>query len=361
MAFFVFLVFIIPLSVLAANVYNHTTDANDRTFGVTTDYVPSLDKLSLLDPLETTDQLVAAGGGSIDIIDGVALHAEISPSGDQGDTIWVDRSNQIAKYLVRPGDTIGHIAEMYDVSVETIELQNKLGPKDPIVAGDILEILPVTGVMYTTVKGDTLDALAKKYNVTKDEIIAYNSLDDSPLEIGTDVIIPGGTLSGSSKNSSVNKTADTKTRIKVTADSFDLEGYIFPCDCIVTQGYGKTKFARASSYYKSNWHGGVDFSSGRGTGTPIVAISEGRVTKVLNGGYNGGYGTYVEITHDDGMISLYAHNSRNIVSVGQKVEQGQIIAYMGTTGRVTGPHVHLEIRNDNNNPFYTFFTGANGY
>lgn len=358
-AAFVFLVFIIPLFALAANVYNPDHDHNYSTY---TDYAPTLDMIGVLDPVQATDQMVAVGGGSIEIVDEIVLRAETSPAGDYGGTVWVDRSSQIAKYLVRPGDTIGYIAEMYDVSVETIKIQNKIGAQESIVAGDVLEILPVTGVMYTVTTGDTVDTIAKKYNVTKEEIIAFNDIDDASLEIGTNIIIPGGTLSGSSKDSSVGKgSADTKTRIKVTADTYDLKGYIFPCDCIVTQGYGKTKFARASSYYKSNWHGGVDFSSGRGTGTPIVAIAAGTVTKVLNSGYNGGYGNYVKVLHEDGLESLYAHNSKNIVTLGQKVEQGQIIGYMGTSGRVTGPHVHLEIYNSNSNPFYTFFTGDNGF
>ena len=69
---------------------------------------------------------------------------------------------------------------------------------------------------------------------------------------------------------------------------------------------------------------------------------------------------YVKILHDNGVESLYAHNSKNIVTVGQKVEQGQIIGYMGTSGRVTGPHVHMEL-NNKENPFYHSFQGSFGY
>jgi murein DD-endopeptidase MepM/ murein hydrolase activator NlpD len=76
-------------------------------------------------------------------------------------------------------------------------------------------------------------------------------------------------------------------------------------------------------------------------GTPIVAAREGEVS--FAGWHDGGYGYLVEISHPDGSRSLYAHNSRLLVSKGDQVTQGQVISQMGSTGRSTGPHLHLEI------------------
>jgi murein DD-endopeptidase MepM/ murein hydrolase activator NlpD len=314
------LAFIIPLSVLAASVYNHESPISEYK-GVI-DVAPTLGALELLDPAQTPDQVLAVGGGSIEIVDGIALRVERSPSGAGDGSVWVDTSREMVKYLVRPGDTIGHIAEMYGISSGTIRRHNNLSKNDYIIAGDILEIPPAE------------DEESEK---TKDDSSSQGVVDDE-----------------------LSENNDTGVRVKVTAEGQDLEDYIFPCDCIVTQGYGNSKFARASSYYTSNWHGGVDFSSSRGTGTPLVAIAGGTVTKVTHSGYNGGYGLYVKILHDNGVESLYAHNSKNIVTVGQKVEQGQIIGYMGTSGRVTGPHVHMEL-NNKENPFYNSFQGSFGY
>ena len=77
--------------------------------------------------------------------------------------------------------------------------------------------------------------------------------------------------------------------------------------------------------------------------TPIYAASAGRVAISDGYGWNGGYGKYVKIDHGNGVGTLYSHNIQNEVSAGQSVLQGQLIAYMGSTGRSTGCHVHWEV------------------
>lgn len=89
-------------------------------------------------------------------------------------------------------------------------------------------------------------------------------------------------------------------------------------------------------------HTGNAVDIARPSGTPVYASRSGTVTKVVNG-YTG-YGHYIMIDHGDGYVTLYAHNSSNLVSVGEYVEQGQVIALMGRTGWATGNHVHFEIR-----------------
>lgn len=75
-----------------------------------------------------------------------------------------------------------------------------------------------------------------------------------------------------------------------------------------------------------------------------MAAADGVVIVSKNTGWNGGYGTYVVIAHDNGTQTLYAHMSRTIVYVGQRVKKGQMIGNLGSTGKSTGPHVHFEIR-----------------
>ena len=80
----------------------------------------------------------------------------------------------------------------------------------------------------------------------------------------------------------------------------------------------------------------------RPTGTPVRAALPGVVTKAT---YNaGGYGYYVMIDHGNGMVTLYAHNSKLLVSVGDTVEAGDTVSLSGSTGRSTGPHLHFEVR-----------------
>ena len=86
-------------------------------------------------------------------------------------------------------------------------------------------------------------------------------------------------------------------------------------------------------------HSGLDI--GVPTGTPIKAAASGTVTF---SGYQGSYGYLVVITHENGVQTYYAHNSRLLVTAGQYVSQGELISYSGSTGRSTGPHLHLEVR-----------------
>lgn len=85
------------------------------------------------------------------------------------------------------------------------------------------------------------------------------------------------------------------------------------------------------------FHTGIDL--GAGYGEPVYATSSGTVTTVS---YDSGYGNYIELAHDDGNGSLYAHLSGFNCSAGQHVEKGQIIGYIGSTGNSTGPHLHFE-------------------
>jgi len=89
-------------------------------------------------------------------------------------------------------------------------------------------------------------------------------------------------------------------------------------------------------------HKGVDFAAP--IGTPIFAAADGVVTDA--GWTDGGYGNIVELRHENGALTLYAHTNKVYVSKGQFVNKGQAIAEVGTTGRSTGPHLHFEVQPD---------------
>lgn len=107
-------------------------------------------------------------------------------------------------------------------------------------------------------------------------------------------------------------------------------GYIWPAKGVLTSGYG---------WRWGRMHKGVDIAAP--IGTPIMAAASG---EVISAGWNsGGYGNLVKLRHADGSVTLYAHNSRILVRLGQLVEQGELIAEMGSTGYSTGPHLHFEV------------------
>jgi murein DD-endopeptidase MepM/ murein hydrolase activator NlpD len=86
-------------------------------------------------------------------------------------------------------------------------------------------------------------------------------------------------------------------------------------------------------------HAGADISAP--SGTAIHAVASGTV---IQAGWNGGYGNFTTVAHGGGLTSSYAHQTRMAVSVGQSVQRGQVIGYVGSTGLSTGPHLHFEAR-----------------
>ncbi len=107
------------------------------------------------------------------------------------------------------------------------------------------------------------------------------------------------------------------------------DGYIWPAQGVLTSGYG-LRWGRL--------HQGIDIAAP--IGTPVLAAAEG---EVIGAGWHGGYGNVVKLEHLDGSITVYAHNNRILVSHGQRINQGEQIAEMGTTGNSTGSHLHFEI------------------
>jgi murein DD-endopeptidase MepM/ murein hydrolase activator NlpD len=108
-------------------------------------------------------------------------------------------------------------------------------------------------------------------------------------------------------------------------------GMVWPAQGMLSSGFG-WRWGRA--------HKGIDIAAP--IGTPIVAAAAGRVSYA--GWNDGGYGYVVEVDHEDGRMTRYAHNDRILVKNGQQVNQGQQISEMGSTGRSTGPHLHFEVR-----------------
>ncbi len=247
----------------------------------------------------------------------------------------VSGRTEVVLHEVQPGDVIGAIAEKYGISVATILYANNLSSRSLIRPGDKLKILPSTGVVHTVKRGDTVEKIARIYDTEKEKIIASNRLknDGSDIVVGEELIVPDGVppvavqVVAPVRSNVFSRIVAPLPSIAVPAGS----GYIWP-----------TGVRRISQYY--GWrHTGLDIAGP--IGTPNYAISAGTVIK-SQCGWNGGYGCYIIIDHGGGIQSLYGHNKEGglLVSVGERVVQGQTIGLMGSTGRSTGPHIHFEIR-----------------
>lgn len=113
----------------------------------------------------------------------------------------------------------------------------------------------------------------------------------------------------------------------------DGDGLLWPASGSVSSSFGP----RGNAH-----HDGIDIAAPEGT--PIRAALDGSVAYV---GALRGYGKVVILAHDDGLTTVYAHNSKNLVSHGARVPRGAVIASVGQTGRTTGPNLHFEVRKNN--------------
>lgn len=290
---------------------------------------------------------VADGGLGVDIITfedpevdfaatlgGTAVTAPLSPvtaepGKDNGPT-------KVAKkpfvYTVAAGDTIAAIANKFDVGVDTVLWANGLSGADVIREGDHLTILPTDGVMYTVKSGDTVLGIAHKFDIEAKNIKEYNGLEDNKLAIGDKLIIPGAKLD---KPSATPVVVPNNVRL---ADLSGDEPTPEPAKAALKGFNWPTLTKHISQYYK--WgHTGVDIDNR--SKPPIYAAMDGTVEYA---GWLGAYGNLVIINHGNGMQTYYAHLEKFYVSKGTKVAKGSAIAKMGSTGRSTGPHLHFEVR-----------------
>lgn len=271
---------------------------------------------------------VALGGGDI-IVDGDHL----VPGGPFGDDVFARdgaAGGEISIYTVREGDSLSEIAAMFDVTTNTIMWANNMD-NPTISPGDELVILPIVGVRHVVKSGDTIDDIADKYDGDAAEILEFNQLASaSAITPGETLIIPGGNLHRSTPDSAPAAPSPVATTPRAQGGYFShpLPGGVR------TQGI--------------HGYNAVDLAAA--AGTPIRAAASGEVIVARAGGWNGGYGTYLVLKHDNGTQTLYAHNSSNAVGVGAYVSTGEVIGYVGNTGRSTGPHLHFEVRGARN-PF----------
>lgn len=188
--------------------------------------------------------------------------------------------------------------------------------------------------------GDTLRQIAKRYGMTLQELLKLNpGLETARLVVGAPITVVQSSparprlllgLKPGTSGLSWPELPDLGGENRDPDQSISRDGWVWPTRGLFSSGFG---------WRWGRMHKGIDIANN--VGTPIVAAKEGVVS--FSGWHSGGYGYLVSINHADGSRSLYAHNSRILVQVGEPVEQGQPIAQMGSTGRSTGPHLHFEI------------------
>lgn len=220
-------------------------------------------------------------------------------------------------YRVKQGDTLSGIADRFGFSASRLANLNKLSDRDRIYEGQVLR-LPANVLTHRVEKGETLSEISTRYNVDLDVIARCNNITNSDMVFaGKQITIPVG----------------SKQPVRaVTAGSLSVGQLPWPVTGWVSSPFGMRD---------GRMHEGIDIAAG--TGEPIIAVRGG---KVIFAGTQDGYGLTVIIDHGNGFSTLYAHCSELLVKTGERVASGQLIARVGSTGRSTGPHLHLEVRLD---------------
>lgn len=293
-----------------------------------------------------------------------------------GDNIEVEKVSFLEKVEINPCST--DLQDLHSEK-EMVDLLCTSGEKDTV---------------HKIVAGDTLHSIAKKYDVTEDQLLADNkNINSKKLDVGSSIVVKqqapvltyevvekvtydkvvkheveeqkSGDIyegvketkqAGSDGLSEITARVTMQNGKKVKEENLVTTVKTEPVKEVVlvgtkerppTVGSGKYAWPLKGGYHQSSgfgsrWgraHQGIDLACS--VGSSVYAADGGTVTRA---GYSGAYGNLVVIDHQNGQETRYAHNSKLLVKVGDKVYQGQEIAKSGSTGRSTGPHLHFEIR-----------------
>ncbi len=296
---------------------------------------------------------------TIAIISNEALVSNNSPLGIDNNIEEYASDEKINVYIVEKGDTLDSIAKKLKILKSTIIASNAdLKKSDLLKIGQQLVILAFKD--QPKKKNEVISS--KEYKIKKNEVpvkkidplpivqdkvkeiepvianIALPSL-STPVVVESTIEAPKVNEQQTVKQTTIQSQFDNTINTPSGQPIGTINGgYIWP----LSEGIGRV----SQGLHADNAY---DFSAPKGT--PIFAIQSGTVLIAHPSGWNGGYGKYIVIDFDDGRQAIFGHMNKVSVNVGQKVKQGDVIGYVGSTGHSTGPHVHIGFHGSLGNPY----------
>jgi murein DD-endopeptidase MepM/ murein hydrolase activator NlpD len=248
-----------------------------------------------------------------------AYTADLHSFAGRDDVPWpnVNGRAKIEIYTVQDGDTLWSIAESYGLDLDTLRWSNPELERNPdvLAVGTDLRILPVTGVYHAATADDTIESVATQYGVAGVDITNYPPNGLFPpydLEPGQDLIVPFGRKGG------------TNLPRPAAAPAFSIA---WPIVGSITQGFDPE-------------HPALDI--GAPYGATVFAADDGMITYA--DWAQTGYGYTIVVDHGDGRSTWYNHLKGTLLEAGNYVTRGTPIGEVGSTGHSSGPHLHFEIR-----------------
>lgn len=227
---------------------------------------------------------------------------------------------KVTTHVVQPGENLDSIAALYGRKVETVRWMNKdlVSPFTNSLQEGIQLQIPTNmdGVMYTVKPGQTIADIVRDAGSNEFDIVEFNNL-TKPYVVtaGQQLFIPDGTL----YSTDFNQEGIPRGVFSNPVSDPECSGYI------LTRGF-------------LSYHNGLDLA--KWPGCPIRAVANGIVTFA---GFAPAMGNNVQIDHGGGIVTHYYHGTEVYVRQGQRVKQGDVIMYMGTTGNSTGVHLHFTL------------------
>jgi LysM repeat protein len=230
-------------------------------------------------------------------------------------------------HVVVQGDTLESIGRQFNLPWRDIVWSNP-GLRMPLTVGRPVKLPPVPGVVVVVRRGDTPAGLAAAFGVDISTVLGFNGIRGPQLTPGSVLVIPVDPAQG----------PDLSTG--VSADPVDPGQFLCPiAGAQIIQPFGPTSFAIEPPFGGYlHFHTGVDLLAGYGTS--IVAAAGGKVT-ATGPAYD--FGIRVEVTDSFGLVEVYAHMSQVALAVGQEVQQGEKVGYVGSTGLSIGAHLHFQL------------------
>ena len=271
--------------------------------------------------------------------------AEVLMSRGEAVSVLTEPKELEQTYKVQPGDTLSEISLKVGLPLDRIiELNDELESESSIIRPD-QELLITTPEPVLSVTWSEIARFSEVYDLPTEYV--YND----EWFTNKSVTITQPSAGYHEAVALITRKNDDETERQVLYEEIGMEpvakvvekGTIAPPSYIkpisggrISSGFGKRSAPTAGA---TTYHQGVDLATP--LGTPVWASSGGTVSFA---GWGGGYGNVVYVDHPDGRQTRYAHLSKIYVKVGQSVNQGQVIAASGSTGRSTGPHLHFEMR-----------------
>ncbi len=238
---------------------------------------------------------------------------------------------------VKKGDTLYSISRRYNVPIRDMIEANNLRPPYTLNIGRVLKMPDAK--YHIVKKGDTLYSISKRYNVDMNSLSKANDI-DAPysLRIGQKLLLPGSVVSKPTathyvSNSSYKKSSSTQKSVSYSTPVKKRNSkFMWPVKGTVISKFGPIAKGRNND--------GINIKAP--LGTAVKAADAGTVAYA--GNELKGFGNLILIKHSGGWMTAYAHNDRLLVKKGQKVRKGEKISTVGSTGGVSTPQLHFEIR-----------------